>query len=81
MIERWWKRHVIWRLVSTDRARRMWLTINTMRRHNDAIAEGLCTGCRGTRDDLRYRTCTRCRKLKSSQARASVKRRVALGWC
>ena len=73
--------HVAWRLVTTDKARRMWLTINTMRRINDAKAAGICTACRGNLDDVRFKTCTPCRAIKSAQARASSRRRVALGWC
>ena len=76
-----WARHIAWRLVTTDKARRMWLTINTMRRLNDALAAGICTKCRGERDDMRFKTCTPCRAIKAAQARASSKRRVALGWC
>ena len=76
-----WRRHVEWRLVTTDKARRMWLTINTMRRLNDALAAGICTKCRGPRDDARFKTCTPCREIKAAQARASSKRRVKLGWC
>ena len=77
----WWAAHVAWRLVTTDQARRMWLAINTTRRLKDAIAEGVCTKCRGPRDDERFKTCTPCRKLKARQARAATKRRVELGWC
>ena len=76
-----WKRHIAWRLVTTDKARRMWLSINTMRRLNDALAAGICTKCRGPRDDMRFKTCTPCRAIKAAQARASSRRRVALGWC
>ena len=77
----WWTRHVSWRLVATDRARRMWLATGVMRRTHDAIAQGICTKCRGPRDDLRFKTCTPCRKLRAANARASTKRRVDLGWC
>ena len=77
----WWKENVAWRLVTTDKARRMWLASNTLRRHHDAVRLGVCTKCRGERDDLRFKTCTPCRAIKAAQARASSRRRVELGWC
>ena len=45
------------------------------------MAAGLCIKCKGPRDDMRFKTCTPCRKLLAAQARASSKRRVELGWC
>ena len=76
-----WRKHVAWRLVTTDKARRMWLASDAMRRYNDANAKGVCIKCRGERDDTRFKTCSRCRATKAAQARASSRRRVALGWC
>ena len=73
-----WRRHVAWRLVSTDKARRRWLVSDTMQRLDAAIAcipkaDGRpCTRCREPVEDKAFKMCLACR----AQANKTAKRRA-----
>ena len=76
-----WRRHVEWRLVSFDEARRRFMLFEAMRRRNEAIARGDCATCHGPLDNPAFKTCTPCRRRRSASQRAASQRRNELGLC
>lgn len=77
----WLGRHVAWRYRSTDKARRIFLGFDVMKRRAEAIAEGLCSACHGPREDPDFRQCRRCRRLKAKQAKDRMAAKNAIGLC
>ena len=76
-----WKRHVAWRLWSTDYGRRRHLAMDRARRNMEALADRRCVHCHEPNPELSYKTCPTCRKRRrTSQLNAQAKRNL-IGLC